>query len=105
VQRPRGHRVPGGRRGDDWHHHSGPDLLHRRGDPVGPPLRSHSNGGGGLVLRRLLQVRQHSQGDINVIVIVGIAYLIVVYAPFYSPDADIYLKTLILKVSHFQLTN
>lgn len=57
VQRPGGDRHPGGRRGDDGDHHAGPHLLRLRGDPVGSPLRSHSNRGGGRVLRGLLQVR------------------------------------------------
>lgn len=61
VQRPGGDRHPGGGRGDNRHHHAGPHLLRLWGDPLGPPLRPHSNRGGGRVLGRLLQVWKHSQ--------------------------------------------
>lgn len=66
MQRPGGHRHPGGSRRDDRHHHTGPHLLRVGGDPMGPPLCPHSHGGGGRVLSRLLKVRQHCQGEAKI---------------------------------------
>lgn len=62
VQWPWNHCHPGGRSGDNWHHNPGPHFLHLWGDPVGSPVCSHSDRGGGGLLGGLLQVWKHDEG-------------------------------------------